>query len=146
MADVIDVKAINKEILTEAVNKIKPQMHDIIEASVLGFYASASPGNYARTIGLHNINKPPAESWTDNSVTLTYTFSSGDISVNSWESPWGTTYSGDPEKAFDKAYDEGYHGGPKPLHGLGNGWFWDATQQSTPIGDLIWQYIDTITI
>lgn len=144
---IIDSEAIVKEILTEAVEKVKPQVSQIIETAVNDFYGAASPGNYGRTGGLANINKPPSESWTDHSVTLTYTFSSGDISVNSWESPWGITYPGSTEHAFDKAYDEGLHGGPKPLGGGSSGfWTWDRTQQSTPLGELIMQGIDSISI
>lgn len=143
MADIIDKKELFKEVLTDAVNKIKPQMSEIINAAVMNFYASASPGTYERTLSVFNINKPPAEYWGAKSVRLTYTFSSGDISVNSWDSPWGVHYPGNAEIAFDKAYDEGYHGGPKPSKG---GWTWSMTQKSDPIGETIWQLIDTIEI
>lgn len=151
MADTFTKEAIIKEVLQDAVEKVKPQVKEAILAAAQGFYAGASQGTYSRTLSILNIaNTEPTESWDSNSVTLSYTFDSSEISVNPWKAPWrNEPYEGDPEIAFGVAYDVGYHGGPRPVYvnkRRTGDWTWERTAQSTPIGELIWEYIDNITL
>lgn len=133
-----------RSILEPIVASIKEQMVEVNKNAVETFYASASPGTYSRTMGLQNICLgEPDEEWDYDKCRLTYHYSSSGVDVNPWLSPWGIEYGGNPEIAFTKAYDEGYHGGPKPL---GDGWTWSMTQQSDPIYNLLISGISSITI
>ena len=133
-----------KQILETTVKEVKAQMKNVIKSAVDTFYGSASPGTYSRTMGLQNIlvNDEPDEAWDYDKVFLTYHFSSDNVSVNPWLSPWGIEYGGNPEYAFMKAYDEGYHGGPKPIRP--GGWTWEYTQKSDPIYNLIMAGVSSI--
>ena len=136
-----------KAILKPKVDEIKGKMDGIVKDAVSTFYGSGSSGSYSRTGGLQNIltNNAPDEQWDADGVTLTYHFSSDGVSVNSWDSPWGITYPGNPEIAFGVAFDVGYHGGPKPYRNNGEaGWTWAYTQQSDPIYDLIMQGVNSL--
>ena len=151
-SDIIDLTKVKKDILQENVNIVKAKVHDALSSAVESYYSSASPGTYGRTNSFSNFaNVVPTESWSEDSVSLTFTFDSGMVSVNSWNAPWGTTYPGDSEQAFTKAYDFGLHGGPKPVWNSHTGynfgsWTWGSTQMSEPLGRAIERSLLSIEI
>ena len=145
-----------RPILEQAVEKIKTQMVEINKNAVDNFYSVGS-GSYNRTESFFNVvNHDPDESYSDTECTLVYKYSSSDVSVNPWESPWGITYPGNPEYAFISGFEHGFHGGPKPttiesLYDFQNiktkgGWTWARTKKTTSISDLIDEGINSITL
>lgn len=130
--------------LEEQVNKIKEEIPAAIGGAVAEWYGSGGPGSYDRVFGFDSFAEvEPEERWHGiEGCDLVYTFTSGTVGVNSWEAPWGTTYPGDSGHAFDKAVNYGVHGGPRP-NGAG-GWSFANVPTSTPISDLIVEYINGI--
>lgn len=118
-------------------------MKQVNKSAVEAFY-SEPHGSYDRTDSFFEVvSHEPDEKYTDNSCILTYTYSASDVTVNPWEAPWGKTYEGKPEKAFETAFEHGLHGGPRPTRG---GWSWQPVNKSTPIIELIDRGIEEIEI
>ena len=132
-----------KKLLEDTVKSIKQQMKEVNTNAVKEFYSAPHP-TYDRTNSFFTVvSHDPKEEYFDNGCLLTYKFSSSDVSVNPWASPWGKTYDGNPEIAFFTAFQDGYHGGPRPVKG---GWSWDRTTKTESIMDLIQDGIDNLDI
>lgn len=133
--------------MQEIAEKIKPQIKSKFQGAINEFYAVDS-GGYNRTMSFLDTIKDPSESYSDMTLTLTYTFSSDDVSVNSWDAPWGITYDGNPEIAFATAFGVGYHGGPKPVgDSIGKKhWTWAITRRTTPIALLLLRSLDSLIV
>ena len=145
-----------RQILEPIVDKVKSQMVDINNSAVEQFYGTSS-GSYGRTGSFSNVvQREPQIEYSGNGCTLTYTYSSSDVAVNSWSSSWGITYPGNPEYAFISGFEHGSHGGPKPttiesLYDFQNiktkgGWTWAKTNVTTPIIELIEQGMNNLDI
>ena len=129
-----------KKIVKPYVDEIKVKMKKINRNAVEDFYSAPHP-TYNRTDSFFNVvNHDPDEDYYSDGCLLTYKYSSGDVTVNQWDSPWGISYEGNPEIAFSTAFYSGLHGGPRP-NGKG-GWSFNKTNITDPILDLIQEGID----
>ena len=132
-----------KELLKDAVEKIKSQMKQINTNAVQEFYSAPHP-SYNRTGSFSTVvAHEPKEEYSDDGCLLTYRYSSSDVSVNPWLSPWGKEYDGNPEIAFSTAFNEGYHGGPRPAKG---GWSWANVTKTDPIIELIERGMENLDV
>ena len=143
MADQLLSSADIKQILQESVDKIKGEMKLINFTAISLFYSGGPAGSYNRVPGFFSLDKDPEESWEDKGVILTYTYSAGDVSVNSWDAPWGVTYPGSSEWAFDTGFVHGIHGGPRPA---AFGWTWNGVAKSASPWETIVSLADSISI
>lgn len=128
--------------VSQTAEEIKQQMQEINKQAAANFYGGGSAGTYSRTGGFDNLGANPEESGSGKTITLTYKYSASDLSVNGWDSPWGISYPGSPDWAFDTGFVHGVHGGPRPS-GLG-GWSWNGVSQSTPIWEMIVEGINSL--
>ena len=140
-----------RQILEDVVKKIKVQMKVVHRTAIKAFYSSPHP-SYRRTNSFFDVvSHEPEEEYDDNGCLLTYRYSSSDVTVNNWRSPWGIQYPGEPEHAFTTAFEYGFHGGPTPINQFGDspsegGWTWEHTRKTTPIMDLIQQGINRLEL
>lgn len=113
---------------------------DILNQTAIAvFYGSADSGTYTRAGGFSGLGMKPKEKKYNGTITLTYDYSASEVTVNPWDAPWGKSYPGDPNWAFDTGFVHGLHGGPRPSH---MGWTWNGVTQTDSPFDFIVNSID----
>lgn len=130
-----------QKMLEPIVNDIKAQM-DVINRNAIDAFYERPSGTYGRVPGFYSLCVQPKEIKKKRGIDLVYTYSASDVSVNSWQSPWGIEYPGDSGWAFDTGFVHGYHGGPRP-DGK-NSWTWEHTLKTKSPWDIIAEGIDNL--